>query len=265
MESQPIVSQGSTKVYNQVSAEQIATIFGQPVEPAETLKRRSESQLSSFYDLLVNSDDHLSKIIKRPTDKEKDGLPVIEGKARPLVVKALVDKGYALTTAEKLFSNMIRMREAYSRLQFIPQAGTPWDDAYTQATKALGTKTREINKAKRSNAQSAYIGAHIAQEIQRLAPEEMNDINKVAEASLRGRQNAINQQLQTRIDGAAFDAWNAIGGAENVPKLVSKLQEMLADWQTKQSATTVSPAGVPAAPEQSATQPAANQPARAAA
>jgi len=259
--AEPVAVLG-THVVN-IDAKGLAGLFGKPVEAAESQRRRSESQLASFYDALVNSPEHLKELVKRPTAKEKENLPIIEGKPRPQVIAELVNVGYAVDTAETMFSNMIRMREAWSLLQFVPPKGTAWNKAYEMATKKVGEYRKDDRKAKQEDSRGAFEGAHIAQALKRLPPEKRDDPVARADAVEQGMKEADEAALTQRCKSVATAAVKALGSIEFVPDLIDVLQQMVTDWQTKKSSTmqaagaTETPRGIEA--------PAQPQPQRAAA
>lgn len=263
---QPIVSV-STDVLH-VSAEQLAQSFGKPVAAAEEIQRRQQSQLVTFYNMLVNSDDHLASILKRLTakDRESSNAPTImqDGKKRivPALVKALVDQGYTPLTAENLFSNMMRMRQAYVDFRFVPEAGTPWKDAYTEATKLIGAKRKERQQSNRSEADDAKRNGFIANEIRKLTPEQRKDAQAVGEATMRGLDAYDEHQRRIPVIEAGIAAVAEIG-EERIPELIVYLQQRLQEWQTKQSSKTVAPMEVPTAEQSNIQATEAPAPARA--
>lgn len=250
--AEPVVKLGSHVV--QIDAKGLAALIGRPIEAAENLKRRSESQLSSFYDALVNSPDHLAKLVKRPTAKEKEDLPEIEGKPRPAVVAELVAMGYGVDTAETMFSNMLRMREAYSLLQFIPPKGTTWNQAYALATKQIGVKTRQTKAKKEADKAGAFQAAYISQATTKLLtaePEAIDDPVKLGQAMKAGIEASREAAKRDKLNAVADQVFKALP-VEMVSELIDVLNKRIEDWQTKQSATvqnagaTESPQGIEA-------------------
>lgn len=257
----PIVKSGEHILHT--TAASLAEMFGKPVADAAEIQRKQESQLRAFYDALVNTPGHLTDLLKRltPAQRDKPGMPTImqDGKKRvvPQVVAELVNKGYTPFTAENLFSNMMRMRQAYVDYGYIPQAGTPWKDAYAEATKLLSVKRREKKASAVTDALEAKRAGYIANEVRKLSKEERNDPAKVGEATLRGLEAFDDAQERGKIASAGIEAIQAIGGEEQIPALIDYLNDRLAEWQTKHSAKEVAPMEVPALEEN------AEQPARA--
>lgn len=267
-----IVSTGTHNV--QASVDRVLAIFKDtaPVMPAEERQRKNQSQLREVFDIIVNSADHAGSLFKRLTTKELEKAPQIktddgESKRVHPIVAGLIEQGYSYGTADKMLSQLIKFRNAYVNLRYVPNAGTSWDKAYAEATAELGKKMKADTKQRRDNKEGAFQAAYVAQAVQRLSAEDRKNPQKLGEATMHGIEEAEKQARQRTISDAAQNAWRAIGrndqeSAERTDELIAALQKLRSDWQTQASqqaqanqpqgngTATSSPQGMPTAQTQ---------------